>query len=162
MERRRALRDGVRRGLPISGSPVPVALRDRPGNHRYALERLGVLRAKESAGAVMKTPVVRKRRCAIYTRKSSEEGLDQEFNSLDAQREACEAYVASQKAEGWILVPDRYDDGGFSGSTLERPARTRLRADIEAGGAGAAVGHTNAPVRPAGHGSSQLVAGCAR
>jgi site-specific DNA recombinase len=81
----------------------------------------------------MTTPVVRKRRCAIYTRKSSEEGLDQEFNSLDAQREACEAYVASQKAEGWILVPDRYDDGGFSGSTLERPALTRLRADIEAG-----------------------------
>jgi len=81
----------------------------------------------------MKKPVVRKLRCAVYTRKSTEEGLDQEFNSLDAQREACEAYVASQKAEGWILVPDRYDDGGFSGSTLERPALTRLRADIEAG-----------------------------
>jgi site-specific DNA recombinase len=81
----------------------------------------------------MKTSVVRKRRCAIYTRKSTEEGLDMEFNSLDAQREACEAYVASQKAEGWILTPDRYDDGGFSGSTLERPALARLRADIEAG-----------------------------
>jgi site-specific DNA recombinase len=80
----------------------------------------------------MKTPVVRKRRCAIYTRKSSEEGLDQEFNSLDAQREACEACVASQKADGWILVLDRYDDGGFSGATLERPALQRLIADIEA------------------------------
>jgi site-specific DNA recombinase len=81
----------------------------------------------------MKTPVVRKRRCAIYTRKSTEEGLDMEFNSLDAQREACEAYAASQKAEGWLLVPDRYDDGGFSGATLERPALQRLMADIDAG-----------------------------
>lgn len=65
--------------------------------------------------------IVRKSRCAIYTRKSTEEGLDMEFNSLDAQREACEAYVASQKAEGWVLVPDRYDDGGFSGGTLNGP-----------------------------------------
>ena len=71
-------------------------------------------------------------RCAIYTRKSTEEGLEQEFNSLDAQREACEAYIASQKAEGWLLVPDRYDDGGFSGGTLERPALQRVLADIEA------------------------------
>jgi site-specific DNA recombinase len=74
-----------------------------------------------------------KLRCAVYTRKSSEEGLEMEFNSLEAQREACEAYVASQRAEGWILVPERYDDGGFSGGTLERPALKRLRADIEAG-----------------------------
>jgi site-specific DNA recombinase len=80
----------------------------------------------------MKKPTVRKLRCAVYTRKSTEEGLDMEFNSLDAQREACEAYVASQKAEGWLLVPDRYDDGGFSGGTLERPALQRLMADIEA------------------------------
>jgi DNA invertase Pin-like site-specific DNA recombinase len=80
----------------------------------------------------MKKPIVRKFRCAVYTRKSTEEGLDMEFNSLDAQREACEAYVASQKAEGWLLVPDRYDDGGFSGGTLERPALQRLIADIEA------------------------------
>jgi site-specific DNA recombinase len=79
----------------------------------------------------MKKPIVRKLRCAVYTRKSSEEGLDMEFNSLDAQREACEAYVASQKPEGWMLVPDRYDDGGFSGGTLERPALRRLLADIE-------------------------------
>jgi site-specific DNA recombinase len=81
----------------------------------------------------MKRPLVRKFRCAVYTRKSSEEGLDMEFNSLDAQREACEAYVASQKQEGWLLVPDRYDDGGFSGGTLERPALRRLLADIELG-----------------------------
>jgi site-specific DNA recombinase len=81
----------------------------------------------------MKKPVARKLRCAVYTRKSTEEGLDQEFNSLDAQREACEAYIASQKPEGWLLVRDRYDDGGFSGGTLERPALKRLLADIEDG-----------------------------
>lgn len=89
----------------------------------------GLVRRREKASAA----VVRKLRCAVYTRKSSEEGLDMEFNSLDAQREACEAYVASQKAEGWILVPDHYNDGGFSGGTLERPALKRLLADIEAG-----------------------------
>ncbi|MFN8891387.1 MAG: recombinase family protein [Alphaproteobacteria bacterium] len=75
----------------------------------------------------------RKLRCAVYTRKSSEEGLDMEFNSLDAQREACEAFIASQRAEGWVLVHDRYDDGGISGGTLERPALKRLIGDIEAG-----------------------------
>jgi site-specific DNA recombinase len=80
----------------------------------------------------MKKQIVRKLRCAVYTRKSSEEGLEQEFNSLDAQREACEAYIASQKPEGWLLVPDRYDDGGISGATLDRPALQRLLADIEA------------------------------
>jgi DNA invertase Pin-like site-specific DNA recombinase len=76
---------------------------------------------------------VRRLRCAVYTRKSSEEGLDMAFNSLDAQREACEAYVASQRQEGWTLVPDYYDDGGFSGGTLERPALKRLIEDIEEG-----------------------------
>lgn len=81
----------------------------------------------------MSKPVIRKLRCAVYTRKSSEEGLDMEFNSLEAQREACEAYVASHKQEGWLLVSDQYDDGGFSGGTLERPALKRLLADIEAG-----------------------------
>jgi site-specific DNA recombinase len=72
-------------------------------------------------------------RCAIYTRKSSEEGLDMEFNSLDAQREACEAYVASQKAEGWATIRERYDDGGYSGGSLERSALARLIKDIEDG-----------------------------
>jgi DNA invertase Pin-like site-specific DNA recombinase len=70
-------------------------------------------------------------RCAIYTRKSHEEGLEQEFNSLDAQREACEAYILSQKHEGWICLPEMYDDGGISGATMERPALKRLLADIE-------------------------------
>ncbi|SLN76479.1 recombinase family protein [Roseisalinus antarcticus] len=72
-------------------------------------------------------------RCAIYTRKSSDEGLDQEFNSLDAQHEACAAYISSQRHEGWRLVNDRYDDGGLSGGTLERAALQRLMTEIEAG-----------------------------
>jgi DNA invertase Pin-like site-specific DNA recombinase len=74
-----------------------------------------------------------RKRCAIYTRKSSEEGLEQEFNSLAAQREACEAYTRSQQHEGWVLARNRYDDGGFSGGNLERPALQRLLADIRAG-----------------------------
>ncbi len=81
----------------------------------------------------MTKPIIRKLRCAIYTRKSSEEGLEQEFNSLHAQREACEAYIASQRSEGWVLVRDQYDDGGVSGGTLERPGLKRLMADIEDG-----------------------------
>ena len=80
-----------------------------------------------------KSKVVRKLRCAVYTRKSSEEGLEQEFNSLHAQREACEAFIASQRSEGWVLVRDQYDDGGISGGTLERPALQQLLADIDAG-----------------------------
>ena len=78
-------------------------------------------------------PVPRRLRCAIYTRKSSEEGLDMEFNSLDAQREACEAYVTSQRCEGWATIRERYDDGGFSGGTLERPGLKQLLTDIEDG-----------------------------
>src|SRR5215470_17072678 len=72
-------------------------------------------------------------RCAIYTRKSSEEGLDQEFNSLRAQREACEAFINSQRHEGWMCLPACYDNGGFSGATMERPALQRLLADTIAG-----------------------------
>jgi site-specific DNA recombinase len=72
-------------------------------------------------------------RCAIYTRKSTEEGLSQEFNSLDAQREAAEAYILSQRHAGWIVLPEHYDDGGYTGANLERPALRRLLADIEAG-----------------------------
>lgn len=76
---------------------------------------------------------MKKLRCAIYTRKSTEEGLDMDFNSLDAQREACEAYVTSQRAEGWTLIPAAYDDGGISGGTMDRPALQRLLADVRAG-----------------------------
>ena len=72
-------------------------------------------------------------RCAVYTRKSTEEGLEQEFNSLDAQREAGEAFVASQRHEGWVCLSERYDDGGFTGGNTDRPALQRLLTDIEAG-----------------------------
>ena len=72
-------------------------------------------------------------RCAIYTRKSTEEGLEQEFNTLDAQREAGEAYIKSQQHEGWVCVPSQYDDGGYTGANMDRPAMRRLLADIEAG-----------------------------
>jgi len=74
-----------------------------------------------------------RKRCAIYTRKSSEEGLEQEFNSLQAQSEACEAYIRSQRHEGWVLARTRYDDGGFSGGNMERPALQCLLADIQGG-----------------------------
>jgi Resolvase, N terminal domain len=98
-----------------------------------------------------------RRRCAIYTRKSSEEGLDQEFNSLAAQREACEAYIRSQRNEGWVLARTRYDDGRFSGGNLERPALQCLLADIRGEGdgrlGGTEVGHDGKDkVRPH-HGS---------
>src|ERR1700736_911782 len=83
-----------------------------------------------------KTPrrSAKKARCAIYTRKSTEEGLEQAFNSLDAQREACAAFILSQKHEGWTVLTTQYDDGGFSGGNMERPALKHLIADIEAGG----------------------------
>ena len=79
------------------------------------------------------TAEIPKTRCAIYTRKSTDEGLDQEFNSLDAQRESGEAYIASMKHEGWVCLPTQYDDGGFTGGNMERPAVQRLMEDIEAG-----------------------------
>ena len=84
---------------------------------------------KQPSSGVLNGPV----RCAIYTRKSTDEGLDQDFNSLDAQRESAEAYVASQKHEGWSCLSERYDDGGFTGGNLERPALKQLFADIETG-----------------------------
>jgi site-specific DNA recombinase len=78
-------------------------------------------------------------RCAIYTRKSTSEGLDKAFNSLDAQREACEAYIASQKALGWQAIPTRYDDGGFTGGNIERPAIQQLLEDVNRGGVNCVV-----------------------
>src|SRR6202048_2802434 len=85
---------------------------------------------RSSSDCAMATP---KLRCAIYTRKSSEEGLEQHFNSLHAQREACEAFIKSQAGEGWRLVKSAYDDGGLSGGTMERPALQRLLSDINQG-----------------------------
>src|SRR5215471_19093130 len=84
------------------------------------------LKPRQTIGAA--SPI----RCAIYARKSTEEGLDQEFNSLEAQREAAVAYIQSQKHLGWIVVADHYDDGGFSGGNLDRPALQQLLDDIEA------------------------------
>src|SRR4029078_3557790 len=78
------------------------------------------------------TSVPQKLQCGIYTRKSTEEGLQQEFNTLDAQRESGEAYIHSQQHEGWLCVPERYDDGGYTGGNMDRPALKRLLADIEA------------------------------
>ena len=71
--------------------------------------------------------------CAIYTRKSTEEGLDQNFNSLDAQRDACENFIASQKSEGWMMARERYDDGGYSGGNMERPGLKKLLDDVRSG-----------------------------
>src|SRR4051794_17424426 len=79
------------------------------------------------------TPPQSRLRCAIYTRKSTEEGLNQEFNSLDAQREAAEAFIHSQRREGWIALPQLYDDGGFTGANMDRPALARLLQAVEAG-----------------------------
>ena len=81
----------------------------------------------------MTPSALRQSRCAIYTRKSTDEGLEQAFNSLDAQREACEAYIPSQTHEGWTTLPAHYDDGGFSGGSMDRPALAQLLADVAAG-----------------------------
>src|SRR5258707_8077142 len=101
------------------------------------MEWLGVLRFEEPAEFLMAresaTPIKRSLRCAIYTRKSSEEGLEQEFNSLHAQRESCESYIRSQRHEGWVCLAQHYDDGGLSGATMERPALQQLLADIQSG-----------------------------
>ena len=94
-----------------------------------ARNSVGVAPAKTSNGSAS----VKTIRCAIYTRKSTEEGLQQEFNSLDAQREAGEAFVISQKNEGWQVVADHFDDGGYTGGNMDRPALKRLLAAVEAG-----------------------------
>jgi DNA invertase Pin-like site-specific DNA recombinase len=99
---------------------------------RATMPRLGLVEPNSVLSFGLPSGSSRKRR-AIYTRKSSEEGLEQEFNSLAAQREVCEAYIHSQRNEGWVLARTRYDDGGFSGGNLQRPALQHLLADIGAG-----------------------------
>jgi site-specific DNA recombinase len=89
--------------------------------------------ARDTRRDVRQRDSARTLRCAVYTRKSTEEGLNQEFNTLDAQRDAALAYIASQKSAGWVALPERYDDGGFTGGNIDRPALKRLLADIEAG-----------------------------
>ena len=96
-------------------------------NHRSTTNRRESQKERSSEGASRA-----RIRCAVYTRKSSEEGLEQEFNSLDAQREACEAFIRSQRHEGWIVLPELYDDPGLSGGTMDRPALQRLLADVTA------------------------------
>src|SRR5499425_1697120 len=92
-------------------------------------QRPAMRKAKNDRTADRKAQI----RCAIYTRKSSEEGLEQDFNSLQAQRESCEAYIASQKLEGWKVLSAAYNDGAYSGGTMERPALQQLLADISDG-----------------------------
>jgi DNA invertase Pin-like site-specific DNA recombinase len=106
---------------------APIVVGDRPGDHRHQVVGPALLR--HQGPPMLKKPV----RCEIYTRKSSDEGLGQDFNSLDAQREACTAYIASQKGEGWKLISGRHDDGGISGGMLDRPGLQKLLGDIEAG-----------------------------
>src|ERR1700687_3282375 len=111
--------------------PVEGCLRD----HRHALERAEILRParQTSEGVVtMKTGSTKMVRCATYTRVSTDQGLEQDFNSLDAQYDAAQAYIRSQAHAGWTLVRTRYDDGGFSGGSTDRPALQQLLADIKA------------------------------
>src|SRR5439155_8803451 len=123
-------------GLRLRGGSLRLAQRRGPGHYRLALQRLPVLQPQPPRSIPMTkiqthkpratVPLVR---CAVYTRKSTEEGLEQEFNSLDAQREAGEAFVKSQQHEGWTCLPDRYDGGGFSGGNMERPALLKRVSD---------------------------------
>ena len=126
----------ARRRIRLSQQTLQEPVRDRTADYRHSLVRTFVLRAeaaKESEVRSMKPIAAARVRCAIYTRKSSEEGLEQSFNSLQAQREACEAYIASQRHEGWQALSKQYDDGGFSGGNMNRPALKQLLEDIAAG-----------------------------
>src|SRR5262249_42353417 len=125
----------------LRGPGLSLPLRRGQGRHRLALQRLFVLphRPEQLGANTMNKnttklagtlPLVR---CGIYTRKSTEEGLEQQFNSLDAQRASVHAFVTSQQREGWVCLPARYDDGGFTGGNMERPALQRLLTDIAEG-----------------------------
>ena len=131
------LRDGFR----YDNQSLSVAERDRGRGDWHALERSGLLWLDAKGGVpceriASEGSAAPSLRCAIYTRKSTEEGLDQDFSSLDAQREAAEAFINSQRREGWIALPDLYDDGGFTGANMDRPALKRLLVAVEAGGGG--------------------------
>src|ERR1039458_6203598 len=113
-----------------SGMASPFSTWRRPRRHQMARSSARRLAAHGANGsAAAETKVIR---CAIYTRKSTEEGLQQEFNSLDAQREAGEAFIVSQKHEGWQVITDLFDDGGYTGANMDRPALKRLLAAVEA------------------------------
>jgi hypothetical protein len=124
-------RHGPRPGLCLERHHLSQPDRDRLCHHRHPVVRPSLLRASHSRGeAIMMTKPTKRVRCAVYTRVSTEYGLDQEFNSLDAQHEAAEAYVRSQAHDGWTLIRTRYDDGGYSGGSTDRPSLQRLLADI--------------------------------
>src|ERR1035438_7732784 len=131
-------RECANQWVRVSRQSLPESVRDCPPHHRHAVVWPAVLRNQartrqsNGQGDPMTSNQKPVQRCAIYTRKSSEEGLEQSFNSLDAQREACEAFILSQREEGWKAVAARYDDGGYSGGTMERPALQRLLEDVEA------------------------------
>src|SRR5713101_1990943 len=137
----RAYGQRPRRRVRVSGRALPLVDADRLADHRRALVGAAVFRDQQATArggrsrSMSKAPTRSGRtlRCAIYTRKSSEEGLEQEFNSLHAQREACEAFIRSQRHEGWSCLLQAYDDGGRSGGNLERPALQLLLADIREG-----------------------------
>src|SRR4029078_4422377 len=122
MERRDAPGRRAGRGLLVEWRALSLVVHDCPAHHRHPLVRSSLLWSEKD----MNSP----RRCAVYTRKSSEEGLEQAFNSLHAQREACEAFIKSQAHEGWRLVKTAYDDGGYSGGSMDRPALQQLLADV--------------------------------
>src|SRR5256714_9185001 len=135
MERPDAASDGAGEWLYLEGQDLSEPLQDRACDHRHPLERATILwpagQAIEERSSPMKPakPV----RCAIYTRVSTDQGLDQDFNSLDAQYEASQAYIRSQAHAGWTLLRGKYDDGGFSGGDTDRPALQRLLEDVRAG-----------------------------
>src|SRR5437764_10455727 len=137
----RAYGQRPRRWVRISGRALPLIDADRLADHWRALVGAALFRDQQATArggrsrSMSKGPTRTGRalRCAIYTRKSTEEGLEQEFNSLHAQREACEAFIRSQRHEGWTVLPQHYDDGGFSGGTMDRPALQQLLTDIQAG-----------------------------
>src|SRR5436190_2285480 len=136
MERPDAAGRGAGRWLCLEWQDLPQPVEDRPGHHRHPLERSPVFwfaRQTVEGGAVMKTGGSKKVPCAIYTRVSTEQGLEQDFNSLDAQYDASLAYIRSQQHAGWTMVTAKYDDGGFSGGNTDRPALRQLLEDIRAG-----------------------------
>src|ERR1700716_296690 len=136
MERPDAAGRGAGRWLCLEWQDLPQPVEDRPGHHRHPLERPPVLwfaRQTVEGGAVMKTGGSKKARCAIYPRVSTDQGLEQDFNSLDAQYDAAQAYIRSQQHAGWTMVRSKYDDGGFSGGNTDRPALQRLLEDVRAG-----------------------------
>src|SRR3982075_3149200 len=136
MERPDAPGRGPRRRLGVDRQDLSQPVEDRPGHHRHPLERTPLLWPARQAieeGAIMKTAGSKQVRCAIYTRVSTDQGLEQDFNSLDAQYDASQAYIRSQAHAGWTLVRSKYDDGGFSGGNTDRPALQRLLEDLRAG-----------------------------